>query len=131
MTFIGAIRSGFKNYVNFQGRASRSAYWWWALFQFIVEAATVLLAHLLAGANAMAGAGGLLIGVVALGLFLPSLGLYVRRLHDTNHSGWWIFLGCVPLVGGIVLLIWTILKGTAGPNKYGPDPLAPDVTTVF
>jgi uncharacterized membrane protein YhaH (DUF805 family) len=56
-------------------------------------------------------------------VFLPSISVTVRRLHDTDHSGWWWWIGLIPLVGIIVLIVWWATPGTRGPNKYGEDPL--------
>jgi uncharacterized membrane protein YhaH (DUF805 family) len=131
MSFVEAIQSGFKNYVNFQGRATRSEYWWWVLFEVLLFFVPGILIGLGGQSDALASIGGLLYMVIGLGLILPGLALYVRRLHDTDHSGWWILLGFIPLIGGLILLVWTIMKGTSGPNKYGPDPLAPSVASVF
>ncbi|MGN6424154.1 MAG: DUF805 domain-containing protein [Asticcacaulis sp.] len=131
MSFVEAIKSGFKNYVNFQGRATRSEYWWWVLFEILLTCVPGALIGLGGESDALASIGGLLYIVIGLGLLLPSLSVYIRRLHDTDHSGWWLLLGFIPLIGGIVLLVWTIMKGTSGPNKYGPDPLAPSVASVF
>jgi uncharacterized membrane protein YhaH (DUF805 family) len=55
-------------------------------------------------------------------VLLPSLGVAVRRLHDTNRSGWWLLIGLIPIIGGIVLLVFFVLEGTRGPNNHGPDP---------
>lgn len=129
-TFTEAVKGGFNNYVNFKGRATRSEYWWWVLFQIIVLAIpyTLLIGE---AASGQAGIGTALYYLIALALFLPSLGLSFRRLHDTNRSAWWLLISLIPLVGGIILLVWVILKGTDGPNKYGPDPLRPDVASTF
>jgi uncharacterized membrane protein YhaH (DUF805 family) len=64
-------------------------------------------------------------GIVLLGLLLPSLAVGVRRLHDTNRSGWWLLISLVPILGGIVCFVFMVLPGTRGPNKYGPDPIDP------
>ena len=77
MPFFAAVQSGFRNYANFKGRAPRSEYWWWTLFTLIVQAAT-------------SGFGDTIGGLVSLGVLLPSIAVQVRRLHDTNRSGWWI-----------------------------------------
>ncbi|WP_140984094.1 DUF805 domain-containing protein [Asticcacaulis tiandongensis] len=130
MTFVEAIKSAFNNYVNFKGRATRSEYWWFMLFQILVLAIPYLL--LIGEASrGQAGIGTALYWLIALGLFLPGLGLSFRRLHDTNRSAWWLLIGLIPLIGGILLLVWTILKGTDGPNKYGEDKLRPDVVSTF
>jgi len=67
---------------------------------------------------------GALIGVTYIGIFLPSLSVAVRRLHDTNHSGWWYWIALVPIIGGLVLFVFMCMRGTDGLNDYGLDPLA-------
>ena len=119
MSFGEAIRSGFDNYVNFEGRASRAAYWWWVLFAILASIAANII-------DAIIGAPifSLLVG---LGLLLPGLSVAVRRLHDTNRSGWWILIGLIPLVGFIVQIVFLAQAGNFGTNKFGPDPKdAPD-----
>lgn len=130
MTFVQAIKSAFNNYVNFKGRATRSEYWWFALFQFLV----LIIPNILSTSETSSGQFGLwsiLHLLIALALFLPSLGLTFRRLHDTNRSAWWLLIAFIPIIGGILLLVWFILKGTDGPNKYGEDKLRPDVVSTF
>jgi uncharacterized membrane protein YhaH (DUF805 family) len=65
----------------------------------------------------------LVFDLVELGLFLPSLGVIVRRLHDLDKSGWWYFFVIVPLVGPIMMLVWLCTRGTNGGNRFGNDPL--------
>jgi uncharacterized membrane protein YhaH (DUF805 family) len=65
---------------------------------------------------------GLLSGLYSLAVLLPTIAVTVRRLHDTDRTGWWILLGFIPVIGGIVLLVFYVLEGTRGPNRYGPDP---------
>lgn len=60
-----------------------------------------------------------------IALIIPSLSVTVRRLHDTDHSGWWFFIILVPLIGGLIFLIWMVREGSPGANKYGPNPKAP------
>jgi uncharacterized membrane protein YhaH (DUF805 family) len=69
--------------------------------------------------------------LVALGLLLPSLAVLVRRLHDTDRSGWYYWIVLIPLIGSIVLLVWFCSRGTEGSNTYGPDPLGGDIAQVF
>lgn len=114
MTFVEAIQSGFKNYVKFDGRASRSEFWWFFLFYVIVAVVAGIVGSF-AGQNAGLG----LRALVGLVFFLPMLGLEIRRLHDTGRSGWWIFISLIPIVGIILLIVWLASKGTDGPNKYG------------
>ena len=118
MNFTQAIASGFQNYVNFSGRAARSEYWFWTLF--------VVLLSIVAGLIDLALFRSLdfspLQSLVGLGLFLPGLAVSIRRLHDLDRTGWW-FLLVFTIIGAIVLLVWNCMRGTIGPNRFGPDPL--------
>ena len=116
MTFGQAVSSAFRNYVNFEGRAARSEYWYWVLFIVIVEVAFLIVISILPLL-------GLLYLVFALGVLLPSIAVTVRRLHDIDKSGWWILISFIPLIGAIILIIWECTKGTLGPNRFGADPL--------
>jgi uncharacterized membrane protein YhaH (DUF805 family) len=118
MNFAEAIQSGFRNYVGFAGRAARSEFWFWVLFAVLVSIATQFLDGVLFDQQF-----GVLSGIAALALFLPGLAVSVRRLHDRDKSGWFILLYFIPLVGMIILLIWYCMRGTVGPNRFGPDPL--------
>lgn len=125
MGFGEAIQTCLAKYATFRGRASRSEYWWFYLFFLLVLTATAILDMALLGydpANPSAAPWLSVVGLLAL--FLPSLAAAIRRLHDTDKSGWWYLLTFVPVVGGIVLLIFLLLRGTAGSNRFGPDPLA-------
>jgi uncharacterized membrane protein YhaH (DUF805 family) len=130
MGFTEAIRSGFDNYANFNGRASRPAYWWWFLFGVLVSLVTRVLDGLL-GSNVVRydqyGMGvsiGIISGLVGLGLLLPSIAVLVRRLHDTDRSGWWYWIILIPILGWLVLLYFLVSAGTPGANRYGPPPVA-------
>jgi uncharacterized membrane protein YhaH (DUF805 family) len=118
MNFAEAIQSALRNYVGFSGRAPRSEFWYWFLFTILVTIATQLLDGALFG-----GQYAPLSIIAALGLFLPSLAVSIRRLHDRDKSGWFILLNFIPLVGLIILLIWYCSRGTVGTNRFGPDPL--------
>ncbi|MCU0906789.1 MAG: DUF805 domain-containing protein [Rhodobacteraceae bacterium] len=116
MEFGQAIRSGLSNYVTFSGRARRSEYWWFYLFTVLVNFAGGVL-------DATTGGAGLINLAVFLGLFLPTIAMSVRRLHDMDRSGWWLLIIVVPLIGILLLLYWFVTRGTQGPNRFGPDPL--------
>ena len=104
-----------KKYVDFSGRARRKEYWFFFLFNFI---AIIVLTAI----DAMLGLG--FLGLIyALAIILPGIAVTIRRLHDTDRSGWWILVGLIPAVGGIILLIFMVLPGTSGDNQFGPDPL--------
>jgi uncharacterized membrane protein YhaH (DUF805 family) len=120
VTFGEAIRQAFRNGFVYRGRASRSAYWWFALFQGIVFTLVGIASIPLAGNKGASLAIAFIISFPLLYLELVALALWVRRLHDTDRSGWWILIVFVPYVGAIVLLIFTLLKGTPGPNRYHP-----------
>jgi uncharacterized membrane protein YhaH (DUF805 family) len=116
MNFSDSIKLGFSNYVNFTGRACRSEYWYWVLFTVIVSIVTFVIDSII-GASVTST-------IWELATILPSIAIGVRRLHDTDRSGWWILLGLIPLVGAIILIIWFCSKGTDGPNRFGEDRLA-------
>jgi uncharacterized membrane protein YhaH (DUF805 family) len=118
MTFGQSISSCYSNFATFSGRAARSEYWFFTLFHFLAIMMCIVLVPL--------GIGIVAIWVVSIGNFLPALSVLVRRLHDTNHSGWWYWFLLVPIVGVIVLFIWFCSRGTDGPNDYGADPLSRD-----
>jgi uncharacterized membrane protein YhaH (DUF805 family) len=115
MGFGQAISSGFSNYVNFSDRASRSEYWFWILFIIIAEIVTSAIDYAI-GAQVVTS-------LFGLATFLPSLGLAIRRLHDLDRTGWWVLIALIPIIGWIILIIWYCTRGTAGPNRFGPDPL--------
>lgn len=129
-----------KKYCCFKGRASRSEFWWFCLFTFMLNLVVGLLGSLLPTL------GSIVSGVQALWLLLPSLGVTTRRLHDRNLSGWWqvlplaavlpaiagvaldaeglmLLAGCAAGIASLAMLVIYTLKGTAGPNRFGADPL--------
>ena len=122
MSFGDAVQSVLSKYCCFSGRARRSEYWYFILFEMIVSAAlTGVLSFIGARESTVEG----LTGLLSTALLLPGLGVIWRRLHDIGKSGanyFWIF---VPLVGAILLLIWMCRDGDRGPNAYGPDPKDP------
>jgi uncharacterized membrane protein YhaH (DUF805 family) len=119
MQFHEAIKSGFSNYATFTGRAARSEYWYWVLFALLVAIAAGILDGAIFADVGMGPIG----AIASLALFLPGISVAVRRLHDLDRTGWWILIG-VTVIGIILLIVWDCMKGTAGANRYGPDPLA-------
>ncbi|MEU6985751.1 DUF805 domain-containing protein [Streptomyces sp. NPDC046324] len=108
-----------KKYAVFTGRARRQEYWMYMLFNVIAYVVLAILDAVLTTAP-------LLTGIYALGVFLPTLAVTIRRLHDTGRSGWMILLGLIPLVGGIILIVFYATEGNQTDNAYGPNPkLAP------
>src|SRR5262249_48665516 len=114
MSFPEAISDGFRKYVVFSGRSSRSAYWWWTLFALLTEIVAVII-------DTIAKTGSVFTIIALVGLFVPGLAVTVRRFHDAGHSGWWIWIALIPLLGAIVTLVFTLL-GSDGPNKWGAGP---------
>jgi uncharacterized membrane protein YhaH (DUF805 family) len=120
MNFTEAITSGFQNYFNFSARAQRSAYWYWLLFAVLVSIVASLIDRM-----AFSRIGVSPVSALAnLAILVPGIAVAVRRLHDTDRSGWWILLFLIPLVGAIILIIWFCASGTEGANRFGPNPLA-------
>jgi uncharacterized membrane protein YhaH (DUF805 family) len=110
-----------KKYAVFSGRSRRKEYWYFVLFNIIVAIVLAGIDALLGTRSSYAGAG-LLSGIYGLAILIPSLAVTVRRLHDIDRSGWWIFINLIPLIGAIVLLVFAVSEGTLGNNRYGPNP---------
>ena len=121
MDFTTAVRTCFQKYVTFSGRAQRSEFWWFALFNLVGSFVLGLVDAILFGWASDDPQ--FLNGIFGLVMFLPSISVAVRRLHDTDRSGWWWWLVLIPLIGWIILIVWYATKGTDGPNRFGPDPL--------
>lgn len=111
-----------KQYVDFTGRARRKEYWMFYLFYiiFLILAALIDFALGLTFGNGVPY--GWIYTLFALAMFLPALAVSVRRLHDIGKSGWYYLLGLIPLVGGIILLVWFVTDSENGENKWGPNP---------
>lgn len=157
MTPIDYAMTPLRKYADFSGRARRAEYWWYVLGITIVSIVAMILDSLLGMSGMVAGMYGPLTLLVLLGTLIPSLAVAVRRLHDTNRSGWWMLILVVPylimgimigmsagagdpmaglataglisivaMIGAIVILIFMVLDGTRGENRFGPDPKAGD-----
>ncbi len=108
MTFGESIKTCFSKYADFEGRATRSEFWWWMLFVFLASAATGIVSEVLSG-------------VFSLAVLLPNLAAGARRLHDTDRSGWLQLIALIPLIGWILLIVWCAQEGKE-PNRFGPAP---------
>ena len=110
MDFVSSVKRNMTTaaYAQFEGRASRSEYWWFYLFTVLAGLA----------ADALGDTVG---NIASLALFLPSLALAARRLHDTGRSGWW-FLLIFTVIGIPLLIYWLVKASDAGANKYGDGP---------
>ncbi|NGM61129.1 DUF805 domain-containing protein [Sphingobacterium sp. SGG-5] len=117
--FLKVVRD---NYANFEGRARRKEYWMYTLYVFVLYLALSLVVSIISWVSSTLG--GLLsfvLWIAYLGLLIPSLGVTVRRLHDTGKPTWYVILAFIPLVN-LYILYLLILEGDKGPNAYGPDP---------
>lgn len=131
----------YRRYADFKGRSQRKEYWMFVLLYIIVS--LVFFALMAAGgafdadgaAQAEPGVafwlGAGLFLIFVLGSLIPSLAVMVRRFHDQDKSGWFILLNFVPYVGGIILLVFMVLDGTKGANRFGPDPKDINQADVF
>ena len=113
MNFTESLNTCLKKYFVFQGRASRSEYWW---FQLIVSPSYFISTII---ENEI---GYFFLGITLFTL-IPAISAGVRRLHDTNRSGFFLLISFIPFIGGLVLLFFLIPEGTKGKNRFGPDPL--------
>jgi len=106
MSFVQAVQVCLRKYVDFEGRASRSEFWWFALFQLLV----MIVASMLGKA---------IYTVVVLALVLPSLGVSARRLHDIGKTAWYLLLHFLPIIGILVLIFFWVQPGENESNTYG------------
>jgi uncharacterized membrane protein YhaH (DUF805 family) len=115
----------YRRYADFSGRANRSEFWLFQLF-FLLVLVGASITRALVKATAGEAIAALLVttvfGLFALASLVPSLSVSFRRLHDIDRSAWWILLGFIPLLGSLVLLVFHVLPGTPGPNRFGPQP---------
>jgi uncharacterized membrane protein YhaH (DUF805 family) len=109
MDFSQAVQTCIRKYADFNGRASRSEYWWFFLFVVLVSVLLSFVSDLLSG-------------LFCLAMLLPSIAAATRRLHDTDRSGWWQLIGLVPIIGFIVMIVFLAQQGQAGANEHGPSP---------
>lgn len=105
----------FKKYAVFEGRARRTEYWMFQLFNCIF----LVLLTLVESATQNTG---ILIGLYVLVVLLPNLSVTIRRLHDTNRSGWWFLISFLPVIGPIILLVFMAQNSVSEENQYGENP---------
>ncbi len=113
MNFLESVNTCLKKYFVFEGRASRSEYWW---FQLVVSPSYYISTFL---ENEISY---FFLGITLVTL-IPAISVGVRRLHDSNRSGFFLLISFIPFIGGIILLFFLIAEGTNGKNRFGPNPL--------
>lgn len=128
MGMLEAVSSVFSKYVTFSGRARRAEYWWFTLFSTIMGIVMQIADGVVFGTKPMTEpmampSIGIIYGIWTLVILLPSVAVWVRRLHDIGRSGWWWLLLFIPIIGWIVLLYWAVKRGDIGPNAFGDDPI--------
>ena len=109
-----------RHYAGFSGRASRSEYWIFALIFMLIYGVLYALDYALFGIGPTGI--GFVSSIVYLIHLVPALAVLIRRLHDVDRSGWWLLISFVPLIGGIWLLVLLCMRGSWGPNRFGPGP---------
>lgn len=114
MSFTEAVTSVFTNYANFNGRARRSEYWYFTLFNIIVSSIISVVSTNI-GLPILAT-------IWSLAVLIPGLAVVVRRLHDIGKSGWWYFIVLVPCVGAIMMIVFFCTDSEQGSNQYGDCP---------
>jgi uncharacterized membrane protein YhaH (DUF805 family) len=112
--FADAVRGAFTHPLTLRGRASRSAFWWFQLLAVIAYAVVSVIS------DRSTVAGIILDIIIGIPMLVINIALAVRRLHDSDHTGWWWWIGFVPLVGWIIAIVFYLLPSTPGPNRYAP-----------
>jgi len=110
-----------RKYAVFGGRARRKEYWFFMLFNLLITIVLCIVDLVTGTLNAKSGLG-LISGLYSLAVLIPSLAVSVRRLHDINKSGWWIFIAIVPIIGQIIFFIFTLMDSKPEENAWGPSP---------
>jgi len=114
--YIGVL----KQYAVFNGRARRKEFWMFVLINILISIALSFVDGVI---GTMTASGmGILSLIYALAVLLPSIGVSIRRLHDSGKTGWLLLLAFIPLIGAIILIVLYVLDSTPGDNKYGPNP---------
>ena len=111
-----------KNYADFNGRARRKEYWMFYLFAILGGLVTGFIDAVIGTFDEISGIG-VLSGLFILGIIIPSISVGIRRFHDQDRSGWWVLIGLIPFIGGLVFLVFMCLPGTSGDNRFGADPI--------
>ncbi|MCZ6482632.1 MAG: DUF805 domain-containing protein [Alphaproteobacteria bacterium] len=117
MNFVDAVKSAFARFADFATRSSRSEYWWFMLFYFLVGLVVTIIQF------TMEMTSGIIDLLVFLVCIVPTISVSARRLHDIGRSGWWLLIGLIPLIGALILIFWAVKPGEDGDNRFGANPL--------
>lgn len=128
--FVEWMLMPLRRYFDFEGRSRRKEYWMFTLFYMLLLIVPMVL--IVAGIepgqdgpSVLTTVGVAVLGLIVLAFLIPSLAVQVRRFHDQDKSGWFVLMGFIPYVGGIIVLVFMCLEGTPGENRFGPDPKGP------
>jgi len=120
-----------RRYAEFSGRSRRKEYWMFILGVIIVAVVLSIVEGILGLSGMIGGAYGPLTALFFLAIIVPSIAVQVRRFHDQDKSGWFVLLGLIPLLGGLIVLVFMCLEGTQGDNRFGPDPKGANAVQAF
>jgi len=115
--YLGAL----KKYATFGGRSRRAEYWYFTLFNMIAMLLLMAIDGMMGSFSSKAGIG-FLSTIYSLAVIIPGIAVSIRRLHDTSRSGWWLLISFIPIIGGIVLLVFMVQDSKPGENEFGPNP---------
>lgn len=120
-----------KRYTDFSGRSRRKEYWMFLLGVVIVAVVLGFVEGMLGLSGMVGGLYGPITTLFLLAIIIPSIAVQVRRFHDQDKSGWFVLLGFIPFIGGLIVLVFMCLEGTSGPNRFGEDPKGAGGSDVF
>ena len=118
MNFQSAVTTCLRKYATFEGRASRSEFWYFYLFCVLLNLVAAILDGLISNFHSDPAS-----IIVSIAILVPFIAVAARRLHDLDKSGWWQLLLLIPLIGYLILIVWWATKGTERRNRFGEDPL--------
>ena len=127
MNFVDAVKSAFARFADFATRSSRSEYWWFMLFYFLVGLVVSPIEFTIEFSvfgQGMEMTSGIIDLLVFLVFIVPTISVTGRRLHDIGRSGWWLLIVLIPLIGALILLYWAVKPGEDGDNRFGANPLS-------
>jgi uncharacterized membrane protein YhaH (DUF805 family) len=120
-----------RRYAEFSGRSRRKEYWMFTLLMLVAGLVIGTIEGILGINTMIGGVYGPLTTLMLLGTIVPSIAVGIRRLHDTDKSGWWLLIALIPLIGSLILLFFFVSDGTKGPNRFGADPKDPGQAEAF
>jgi uncharacterized membrane protein YhaH (DUF805 family) len=114
-----------KKYVEFSGRARRQEFWMFNLINAVIWLVLLGIDNAIGTDQGQYHTSGILSGIYSLAVLLPSIAVAIRRMHDTNRTGWWVLINLICCIGWIIFIVFAAKEGDAGANQYGPDPKGP------